>query len=175
MMVIVLAFSHAMDMRRRRAMASSWSQYPRGLAGLILLSLRSGRHFVSLARTGQVPASSGSERLMFSKRRHRKTGVGPLNREIHASDDRDRILFVGGPYDGTWRTVLLQADTVELPTRVGPVPDLPFGLSPSVTYLRTELELGDGEPSLKFYRLSTLTARQAVAWVLAGYGEDSEV
>lgn len=86
----------------------------------------------------------------------------------------DRILFVGGPHDGTWRTVLVEASTVELPAGPGPASDLPLGLSPSVTYLRTELELGDGEPPLVFYRLSTMTTRQAVAWVLAGYGKNHE-
>lgn len=83
----------------------------------------------------------------------------------------DRILFVGGPHDGTWRDVPLQADALELPANPGPAQDLPLGLSPSVTYFRTELELGDGEPPLVFYRLSTMTARQAAAWVLAGYGK----
>ncbi len=84
----------------------------------------------------------------------------------------DRVLFVGGPYDGTWREVVTSAVTVELPANPSQPVDLPLGLSPSVLYRRTTLELGDGQPPLVLYRVSTMTARQAVAWVLAGYGKE---
>jgi hypothetical protein len=90
-------------------------------------------------------------------------------------NDQGRILFVGGPYDGTWRTVPLQATMVELPPGIGVASDLPLGLSASVVYLRTELGLGDNQSPLVFYRLSTMTARQAITRVLSGYGRNDQV
>ncbi len=81
----------------------------------------------------------------------------------------DRFLFVGGPHDGTWRELDAGTRSLELPAEPGL--DLPRNLASPVIYLRTELDVGDGQPPLVFYRLSTMTARQAAAWVLAGYGK----
>lgn len=84
-----------------------------------------------------------------------------------------RTLFIGGPNDGEW----LEADEgrrqLFVPAKPGEVvlptaTNLPDLMPAPALYERCTLYLEGGAP-VSFFRLSTMTNRQALLWMMTGY------
>lgn len=85
-----------------------------------------------------------------------------------------RVLFVGGPLDGSWSDVDDSASLIEARESIAGVedPKLARQLNRPTVYLRTLLSAGDGAFSI--FRPETLTPEQAVAYLMAGYRKTPE-
>jgi hypothetical protein len=83
-----------------------------------------------------------------------------------------RVVLVGGPWDGVWHQAKADQATIVLPALKNRPPatadpKLAGKLRKTVTYVRYLVNHFDGP--VMFYRLSTLTDREAVVLLLAGY------